>query len=187
MYWWKKDSEPAKGFGDLLHRSKVPITLADLRLHDAPLIGVNEAFCRVTGYSADRVLGRNCRFLQPPGGPGPVRHRLRNFIYNDNLAEAKFVVPNVKADGTAFLNLLYMSKLKIGNKNVYILGSQFEFTLHGDNGLEVYEAVLREDIRSLRTLGGELGVVMLRTYEQLASSHSIIANLRLMHGKGGIG
>ena len=27
---------------------------------------VNEAFCRMTGYDQDEILGRNCRFLQGP-------------------------------------------------------------------------------------------------------------------------
>ena len=27
---------------------------------------VNKAFCRMTGYDQDEILGRNCRFLQGP-------------------------------------------------------------------------------------------------------------------------
>jgi len=33
-------------------------------LPDNPLIYVNAGFERLTGYSADEVMGRNCRFLQ---------------------------------------------------------------------------------------------------------------------------
>ncbi len=40
------------------------ITIADIRQPDMPLIYVNEAFSRVTGYSVEEALGRNCRFLQ---------------------------------------------------------------------------------------------------------------------------
>jgi len=40
------------------------ITIVDARLPDTPLIYVNAGFERLTGYSADEVLGRNCRFLQ---------------------------------------------------------------------------------------------------------------------------
>ncbi len=27
---------------------------------------VNEAFCRMTGYEREEIIGRNCRFLQGP-------------------------------------------------------------------------------------------------------------------------
>ena len=40
------------------------IVIADARLPDFPLIFVNAAFEKITGYCADEVLGRNCRFLQ---------------------------------------------------------------------------------------------------------------------------
>ncbi|RUA22478.1 PAS domain-containing protein [Billgrantia gudaonensis] len=40
------------------------VTIADMRQPDIPLIYVNGAFERITGYSRDEVLGRNCRFLQ---------------------------------------------------------------------------------------------------------------------------
>ncbi len=42
------------------------ITIADPNLPDCPLMYVNEAFCRMTGYDQDEILGRNCRFLQGP-------------------------------------------------------------------------------------------------------------------------
>ena len=40
------------------------IAIADARLPDQPLIHVNEGFCRISGYSREEVLGKNCRFLQ---------------------------------------------------------------------------------------------------------------------------
>lgn len=42
------------------------ITIADPNMPDCPLMYVNEAFCRMTGYDQDEILGRNCRFLQGP-------------------------------------------------------------------------------------------------------------------------
>ena len=41
-------------------------SISDPHLPDAPLVWVNEAFTRVTGYAYDEVVGRNCRFLQGP-------------------------------------------------------------------------------------------------------------------------
>ena len=40
------------------------LTIADLEQEDAPLVFVNRAFERMTGYSSQAVVVRNCRFLQ---------------------------------------------------------------------------------------------------------------------------
>jgi PAS domain S-box-containing protein len=42
------------------------ITIVDASLPDYPLIFVNPAFERMTGYSFEEVNGKNCRFLQCP-------------------------------------------------------------------------------------------------------------------------
>ena len=179
LFWLETESEPPQALGTVLDKSSVSLSLADPRLDDAPLVGVNRAFCKMTGYRSEEVLGRNCRFLQPAGGAGPVRLRIRKFLSDDTLSEEKFLVSNVRADGTPFLNLIYLSKLKLRNEIVYILGSQFEVGPHGDDGLKLYETALQEDVRELRSVAGEMGMVMLGTYKQLASSHSIIAEMRL--------
>ncbi len=43
--------------------SGVSFTVADARAEDLPLVWVNPAFTTTTGYPAEEVLGRNCRFL----------------------------------------------------------------------------------------------------------------------------
>ena len=40
------------------------IIIVDAQASDQPIVHVNPAFERLTGYSAAEVLGRNCRFLQ---------------------------------------------------------------------------------------------------------------------------
>ena len=44
--------------------SRSGILLTDSRQSDNPIIYINSGFERITGYTADEVLGRNCRFLQ---------------------------------------------------------------------------------------------------------------------------
>src|SRR6266542_2636808 len=36
--------------------------------HLSPIIYCSPSFCTLTGYSASKVIGRNCRFLQAPFG-----------------------------------------------------------------------------------------------------------------------
>jgi PAS domain S-box-containing protein len=47
-----------------MDEAPVGITISDLSLPDNPLVYVNDAFVRTTGYSKEFALGRNCRFLQ---------------------------------------------------------------------------------------------------------------------------
>lgn len=46
-----------------MDEAPVGITISDPDREDNPLIYVNDAFERLTGYSRAAVLGRNCRFL----------------------------------------------------------------------------------------------------------------------------
>ena len=44
----------------------VSVCVSDMRIAGNPLVYVNQAFCKLTGYSKSEVQGRNCRFLQGP-------------------------------------------------------------------------------------------------------------------------
>ena len=50
----------------LLQRTRMPMVVTDARRHDHPIVLANQAFLDLTGYTADEVVGRNCRFLQGP-------------------------------------------------------------------------------------------------------------------------
>lgn len=47
-----------------LDEVKEGITIADFSLPDMPLIYANAGFARITGYSQEYAVGKNCRFLQ---------------------------------------------------------------------------------------------------------------------------
>jgi PAS domain S-box-containing protein len=82
-------------------------TITDPRLPDNPLVFVNPAFERTTGYSREEVEGRNCRFLQgPETDPGAVI-RIREAI--EQQQHATVTLLNYRKDGTAFWNELSLS------------------------------------------------------------------------------
>lgn len=56
------------------------ITIADPNLPDCPLMYVNEAFCNMTGYTREEIIGRNCRFLQGPDTDASSIARIRTAI-----------------------------------------------------------------------------------------------------------
>lgn len=47
-----------------IDEAPIGITIADARQPDEPLIYLNDAFERLTGYPKDETIGVNCRFLQ---------------------------------------------------------------------------------------------------------------------------
>lgn len=38
--------------------------ITDPSLEDNPIVYVNQGFVQMTGYEAEEILGKNCRFLQ---------------------------------------------------------------------------------------------------------------------------
>ena len=74
---------------------------------DNPLIYVNPAFEEISGYTADEVMGRNCRFLQADDRDQPALEELREALTEER--ECKVVLRNYRKDGTPFWNELYVS------------------------------------------------------------------------------
>ncbi|MFD1342542.1 PAS domain-containing protein [Litorisediminicola beolgyonensis] len=167
------------GLRDVLQNSRVSLSLADFTQHDCPLIAVNERFCDLSGYRQDEVLGRNCRFLQPSGGAGPVRERMRTFLHDASQTHGRFLIPNIRRNGKLFLNLVYMSKLYRQGAVAMVLGSQFSVTGNSQHDTELYDAALLEDLRILKDVLSESAMLLAGSYESLASSHSIVAQAKL--------
>ncbi len=87
--------------------SDVSFTIADARAPGMPLVWVNPAFTVTTGYTADEVLGTNCRFLQGPATDRDAVARIR-----EGVADARTVgetLLNYRKDGTPFWNQLTIS------------------------------------------------------------------------------
>ncbi|CAA6670332.1 unnamed protein product [Spirodela intermedia] len=62
--------------GDLPESASFGFVVCDALELDYPIIYVNTTFEKVTGYRAEEVLGRNCRFLQCRGAFAQRRHTM---------------------------------------------------------------------------------------------------------------
>ena len=86
------------------------IVISDARLPQNPIIYCNAAFEKITGYSQDEVIGRNCRFLQGNQTDPEAIEKIRQSVRNGQGCEV--VLQNYRKDGTLFWNDLTISPVR---------------------------------------------------------------------------
>jgi PAS domain S-box-containing protein len=110
-----------------VERTRMPMVVTDPRQPDAPIVLANQAFLDLTGYTADEVLGRNCRFLQGPRTVAADIDEIRRGLA-ENL-EVDVELLNYRKDGSTFINQLSISPV-LGDDGelLYYFGSQKDVT-----------------------------------------------------------
>src|SRR5215216_3251805 len=103
------------------------IVITDPNLPDNPIVYVNPAFEKTTGYTLKEAIGRNCRFLQGEDRDQPAIKDLRACIREGQ--ECRVVLRNYRRDGTRFWNELYVSPVHDDAGNVInFVGGQNDIT-----------------------------------------------------------
>ncbi|AFZ17045.1 adenylate/guanylate cyclase domain-containing protein [Allocoleopsis franciscana] len=103
------------------------IVIADARKPDMPITYVNPAFERLTGYQAEEVVGRNCRFLQGKDTDQPALNELREAIREGK--GCKVILSNYRKNGTLFWNELSVSPIYDAEGNLtHFVGIQSDIT-----------------------------------------------------------
>jgi diguanylate cyclase (GGDEF)-like protein/PAS domain S-box-containing protein len=103
------------------------ISISDVTGPEMPLIYVNPAFERLTGYGLNEISGKNCRFLQAGERVQPGLEPLRQALHERH--EARTILKNFRKDGTPFWNELYLSPIRDRTGNVtHYVGIQNDVT-----------------------------------------------------------
>ena len=103
------------------------VTVADCSVPDMPLIYVNAAFERLTGYASDEVLGRNCRFLHGVERDQPALEYLRESLAKERACTV--VLRNFRKDGALFYNELHVSPVHGEDRRLqFYIGIQRDVT-----------------------------------------------------------
>lgn len=87
-------------FGLAVDAMACGVIITDARSPDDPIIYVNRAFERITGYGAGEAVGRNARFLQGPDRTQPALEGLRTAIREGKNWSGTLL--NYRKDGVPF-------------------------------------------------------------------------------------
>lgn len=102
------------------------VIITDPRQNDNPIVYVNSAFTTITGFQADEVLGKNCRFLSINSEIESSK-QLKEAIASNR--HCKVTLKNSRKNGTVFWNDLSVSPIFNENKElIYFLGIQRDVT-----------------------------------------------------------
>jgi len=103
------------------------ILITDPKLPDNPIIYVSAGFERMTGYKADEVLGKNCRFLQGKDTDPETVGKVREAIADGRACAVEIL--NYRRDGTPFWNELSLNPVNDESGALsYFVGIQNEVT-----------------------------------------------------------
>lgn len=86
------------------------VVIADAQVPGYPLIYVNPAFERITGYCADDMIGRNCRILQGSDTSESAIASISEGLAN--MREVHTSLLNYRKDGSCFWNDLYIAPVR---------------------------------------------------------------------------
>ncbi|GAB5488131.1 MAG: hypothetical protein Pars2KO_17010 [Parasphingorhabdus sp.] len=118
-------SEPRPSVQALIDNSPIASVVSDPRLPDNPLVAANDAFCELTGYDRDFIIGRNCRFLSGEATEPWLTEEIKRGVREQKSVLVEIL--NYKKDGTPFQNAVLVAPLFDDDGELeYFLGSQVE-------------------------------------------------------------
>ena len=122
-----------------IHLSAIATVVTDARDAENPICAVNHAFEQLTGYAADEIIGRNCRFLRGEGSDDAASAILRDAIARRAPAMAEIL--NYRRDGTPFRNAVMVAPVFGESGEIrFFVGSQMEISAPASGGERMRDA-----------------------------------------------
>jgi PAS domain S-box-containing protein len=110
-----------------VERTRMPMVITDPRQSGNPIVLANKSFLKLTGYSAEEVIGRNCRFLQGEDTSQAVIAEIRAAVAAER--EVDIEILNYRKDGSTFWNQLGVSPIHDEQgRLLYFFASQIDVT-----------------------------------------------------------
>jgi PAS domain S-box-containing protein len=114
-------------FAAAFKATRMPMIVTDPSQDDNPIIFCNASFERLTGYTSEELVGRNCRLLQGPDTDKATVARIREAVGAGR--DVAVDIMNYRKDGSTFWNVLFISPVRDDEgRIVYFFASQVDFT-----------------------------------------------------------
>jgi PAS domain S-box-containing protein len=141
-------SLPPDNVIDSIAASPLAMVITNPRLPDNPIEVANGAFCALTGYAENEVVGRNCRFLAGEQTERWVSEEIRRAL-NERRSVLVDIL-NFRRDGSAFRNGVMIAPMFDGDGELaFFLGSQVDLGQNGSTALTIRQARARSMIAAL--------------------------------------
>ena len=130
-----------------VYATRMPMIITNPRLPDNPVVFANNAFCQLSGYPRDEIVGRNCRFLQGPNSDPDAVGQIREAVRRAEPIEID--IRNHRKSGEPFWNRLLLAPVFDADQRLaYFFASQFDVTLQRErlSGLEQDNAALMAEL-----------------------------------------
>jgi PAS domain S-box-containing protein len=110
-----------------MDNAKEGITISDATLPDNPLILVNKGFLKMTGYSFEEAIGKNCRYLQGEKTSAKTVKVIKTALHNRTLVEVELI--NYRKNGEPFWNRVRITPVYNERKElIHFIGIQEDIT-----------------------------------------------------------
>jgi PAS domain S-box-containing protein len=162
-----------------LKATRCGVVVTDPSLVDNPIVFANEAFCVMTGYAREEIVGRNCRFLQNKDRRQAQLSVIREALHAQKLCTV--VVRNYKKSGELFFNELTISP--IFNKSgmlTHFVGIQKDVTAEVQlkRQKDEFLATLLHDVKTPLLAAVRL-IEHIENTEQISqNAHSLLESVR---------
>tara|TARA_R110002049_G_scaffold44333_5_gene130117 strand:+ start:174794 stop:175798 length:1005 start_codon:yes stop_codon:yes gene_type:complete len=137
--------------GKAVRHARLPLCITDPKKPDNPIVYANAAFTELTGYSAEEIVGKNCRFLQGADTSPESVDTVRRIIADGRVDTVEIL--NYRKDGSPFLNALQIGPITDGNgKLAYFFGSQLDISARRQKEKETRDLADSELLHRLRNI-----------------------------------
>ena len=134
----------------VFQQTRMAMIATDPRRDDNPIVAINPAFEKLTGYNETEAVGRNCRFLQ---GEKTEREKIGEISKAlDERRWGYFEIQNYRKDGTPFWNALHVSPVfNDANELIFFFGSQWDVSdrVEAERRLHIVAQELAHRLRNM--------------------------------------
>ena len=159
-----------------VRHARVPLCITDPALPDNPIVFANSAFCDLTGYADDEVIGNNCRMLQGARTTEESIVAIRQVITEQRVDTVEII--NYRKDGSSFVNALQIGPILDDNgKLIFYFGSQLDVTSKREMEQQARKLADDELLHRLRNIVNVMAVIIRMTSREENDAQALSAKI----------